>query len=172
MNQVTPQLLTAVFEKLVDSLAVEPDAAALSFFVKSFADSQSPLSLRPPHPPSLSPSSDSPFPLSSPLAVRVVGLSYLPADIRTKLDEGCESQLVDISDRRKLRAERSRGWDQEEKEQAWELEREETAGLNEFSKLFALLEPENGGQGHRLQYVCSSVKDLGSAPNEEWEEEE
>ncbi|KAL7411623.1 armadillo-type protein [Mrakia frigida] len=142
-SQITPQLLNAVFSKLVDVLTSEPDASALAFFVKSFAD-----------------------------CVRVVGVENLPLDLRTRFDSGAETQLVDISAKRKLRAERAEGWDMEEKESAYELEREETAALNEFTKLFTLLEPPASGGTHRLAFVCSGVKDLGFAPDEDWEDDE
>lgn len=48
-----------------------------------------------------------------------------------------------------------------------QLEREENHTLTELSKLLQLLDPN-----HRLTFVCSSVKDLGCAPDADWSDEE
>lgn len=91
-NVITPQLLLAVFEKLMLVIEAEFDTGVLAFFFKSLADT-----------------------------LRVVGLENFPQEARVTFEKVATTSLTDISDRRKLRTERAEGWDEEEREEAYEV---------------------------------------------------
>ncbi|CED85608.1 Karyopherin (importin) beta 3 [Phaffia rhodozyma] len=137
-NAITPQLLQTVFEKLTTCLSTESDAPMLAIFFKSFAD-----------------------------CVRVAGVENVSSEAKASFEKAAESQLTDLSDRRKLRAERSAEWDEEEKEAAYSLEREETQAIDQLTKTLSVFD-----SAHRLLFMASACKDLGFAPSEDWEDDE
>lgn len=62
-------------------------------------------------------------PPPSPAGIRVLEPASFPPSARVVLQKACEHQVVDIADRRKLRAERSQEWDEEDREEAYEVSR-------------------------------------------------
>jgi hypothetical protein len=137
------------------------------------------------------------MPRLPPTGIRVLEPANFPPSAREVLKKACENQVVDIADRRRLRAERSQEWDEEDREEAYEvscppspppislgyhlqsltanpcpslnlqLEREETVAINQMASALLQLDPNDP-----LLVTLSSVKDLGMAPSEEWSDEE